>query len=169
MRVVSRANPSPRSRAGPLRRVRKPPPLPTTRIESCSRTNASTREAAEQGTDRFEANYGAKYPKAIASLRRDQDRLLTFFDFPAEHWKHIRTSNPIESTFATVRLRQRVTKGPGSRIRGLTMAFKLIQMAQDRWRRLNASHLLPLVRAGVPFTDGEQVEREDTDERKAAA
>jgi transposase-like protein len=106
---------------------------------------------AEKGIDRFEDGYGAKYPKAIASLRRDQDKLLTFFDFPAEHWKHIRTSNRIESTFATVRLRQRVTKGPGSRIRGLTMAFKLIQMAQDRWRKLNGSHLLPLVRAGVPF------------------
>lgn len=130
---------------------------------------APTREAAEEGIDRFEADYGAKYPKAVASLRRDQEQLLSFFDFPAEHWKHIRTSNPIESTFATVRLRQRVTKGPGSRIRGLTMAFKLIQMAQDRWRRINGPHLLPLVRAGVQFPDGEQVEREDTDERKAAA
>jgi len=131
--------------------------------------NAPTRKVAEKGIDRFEDDYGAKYPKAIASLRRNQDQLLTFFDFPAEHWKHIRTSNPIESTFATVRLRQRITKGPGSRIRGLTMAFKLIQMAQERWRKLNGSHLLPLVRAGVPFTDGEQVEREDTDDRKAAA
>jgi len=131
--------------------------------------NAPTRADAEKDIDQFETDYGAKYPKAIASLKRDQDRLLTFFDFPAEHWKHIRTSNPIESTFATVRLRQRVTKGPGSRIRGLTMAFKLIQMAQDRWRKLNGSHLLPLVRAGVPFTDGEQLEREETDERKAAA
>jgi len=131
--------------------------------------NASNRVDAEAGIDRFEADYGAKYPKAVTSLRRDQDKLLTFFDFPAEHWKHIRTTNPIESTFATVRLRQRITKGPGSRKRGLTMAFKLIQMAQDRWRKLNGSHLLPLVRAGVQFTDGEQVEREDTDERKAAA
>src|SRR5690554_5897814 len=83
----------------------------------------------------FAEEYGAKYPKALDSLTRDHDKLLTFFDFPAEHWKHLRTSNPIESTFATVRLRQRVTKGPGSRTRGLTMAFKLIQMAQDRWRR----------------------------------
>lgn len=130
---------------------------------------ADTRVAAEKGIDRFEEDYGAKYPKAIASLRRDQDRLLSFFDFPAEHWKYIRTSKPIESTFATVRSRQRVTKGPGSRIRGLTMAFKLIQMAQDRWRRLNGSQLLPLVRAGVQFTDGEQAERGDTDERKTAA
>lgn len=131
--------------------------------------NAPTRQDAEAGIDCFEAAYGAKYPKAIRSLRRDQEQLLAFFDFPAEHWKHIRTSNPIESTFSTVRLRQRVTKGPGSRLRGLTMAFKLIQMAQDRWRRLNAPQLLPLVRAGVQFSDGEQVEREDTEERKAAA
>jgi putative transposase len=131
--------------------------------------NAPTRADAEAGIDRFEADYGAKYPKAITSLRRDQAELLTFFDFPAEHWKHIRTTNPIESTFATVRLRQRITKGPGSRKRGLTMAFKLIQMAQDRWRRLNAPHLLPLVRADVQFTDGVQVEREDTEERKVAA
>jgi putative transposase len=131
--------------------------------------NAPKRADAEAGIDRFEADYGAKYPKAITSLRRDQAELLTFFDFPAEHWKHIRTTNPIESTFATVRLRQRITKGPGSRKRGLTMAFKLIQMAQDRWRRLNAPHLLPLVRADVQFTDGVQVEREDTEERKVAA
>lgn len=87
----------------------------------------------------------------------------------AEHWKHIRTSNPIESTFATVRLRQRVTKGPGSRMRGLTMTFKLIQMAQKRWRRPGGSQQLPLVRAGVEFTDGQQVERDDIEERKDAA
>jgi putative transposase len=122
---------------------------------------APTREAAEEEMDRFEAEYGAKYPKAVASLRRDQDKLLAFYDFPAEHWKHIRTSNPIESSFATVRLRQRVTKGPGSRNRRLMMAYKLLRMAQERWRRLDGAELLPLVRAGVPFTDGEQVERED--------
>jgi putative transposase len=122
---------------------------------------APTREAAEEEMDRFEAEYGAKYPKAVTSLRRDQDKLLAFFDFPAEHWKHIRTTNPIESAFATVRLRQRVTKGPGSRKRGLMMAYKLLRMAQERWRRLDGAELLPLVQAGVPFIDGEQVERED--------
>lgn len=122
---------------------------------------APTREASEEEMDRFEAEYGAKYPKAVTSLRRDQDKLLAFYDFPAEHWKHIRTTNPIESAFATVRLRQRVTKGPGSRNRGLTMAYKLLRMAQERWRRLNGAELLPLVRAGTLFTDGEQVERED--------
>ena len=120
-----------------------------------------TREAALQEMDRFEEVYGAKYPKAITSLRRDQDALLTFYDFPAEHWKHIQTSNPIESSFATVRLRQRITKGPGSRKRGLVMAFKLLRMAQERWRRLNAPELLPLVRAGTPFLDGVPVKRED--------
>jgi putative transposase len=122
---------------------------------------APTREEAEKAMDRFEAEYGAKYPKAVASLRRDLDQLLTFYDFPAEHWKHIRTSNPVESTFATVRLRQRITKGPGSRKRGLMMAYKLLRMAEERWRKLDGAELLPLVRAGVKFIDGTQAERDD--------
>jgi len=130
---------------------------------------APSREAATEEIDRFEEDFGAKYPKAVASLRRDQDKLLTFFDFPAEHWVHIRTTNPIESSFATVRLRQRVTKGPGSRKRGLMMAYKLLRMAEERWRRLNGAELLPLVRAGVEFTDGEQVEREDQKNTERAA
>jgi len=122
--------------------------------------NAPTREAAEKEIKAFCNEHGAKYPKATETLTRDQDALLAFFDFPAEHWLHIRTSNPIESAFATVRLRQRVTKGAGSRKRGLTMAFKLLEMAQLRWRRLNGAALLPLVRAGVPFKDGEKIERD---------
>lgn len=122
---------------------------------------ADSREAAEEEIERFRTEYGAKYPKAIESLCRNQDKLLTFFDYPAEHWLHIRTSNPIESAFSTVRLRQRVTKGAGTRRRGLTMAFKLLEMAQQRWRRLNSFELLPLVRAGVPFRNGVRVERED--------
>ena len=85
--------------------------------------------------------------------------LLTFYDFPAEHWVHLRTSNPIESTFATVRHRTRVTKGPGSRAAGLAMAFKLIESAQDRWRVVNAPHLVALVRAGAIFVGGHMVER----------
>jgi putative transposase len=121
---------------------------------------APSRQAAEAGITRFREDYGAKYPKAVDSLTRDQDALLTFFDFPAEHWKHIRTTNPVESTFSTVRLRQRVTKGPGSRDRGLLMAYKLLRMAEERWRRLDAYHLLPLVRAGVQFIDGEQAQAE---------
>jgi putative transposase len=130
---------------------------------------APTREEAEKAMDRFEAEYGAKYPKAVASLRRDQDKLLTFYDFPAEHWKHIRTSNPVESTFATVRLRQRITKGPGSRKRGLMMAYKLLRMAEERWRKLDGAELLPLVRAGVTFIDGMQAERDDQTETERVA
>lgn len=130
---------------------------------------APTREAAEKEIERFEADYGAKYPKAVASLRREQDKLLTFYDFPAEHWVHIRTSNPIESAFSTVRLRQRVTKGPGSRKRGLMMAYKLLNMAQERWRRLKHAELLPLVRAGVAFSDGTQIEREDQENTERVA
>lgn len=123
--------------------------------------HAPNREAAEQEIETFRREYGAKYPKAVESLTRDQAQLLAFFDYPAEHWIHIRTSNPIESAFATVRLRQRVTKGAGSRQRGLAMAFKLLEMAELRWRRLNGAALLPLVQAGVPFKDGIQLEPVD--------
>lgn len=118
--------------------------------------DAPTRAEAEAGIEAFAAEYDAKYPKAVASLRRDQGQLLTFYDFPAEHWRHLRTSNVIESPFATVRLRQRVTKGAGSRTKALMMAFKLLAMAEERWRKVNGSELLPLVRAGVRFVDGVQ-------------
>ena len=87
--------------------------------------------------------------------------LLAFHDYSAEHWVHLPTSNPNESTLATVRLRQRVTKGPGSRAAGVTMAFKLIESAQTRWRAVNAPHLVALVRAGATFTNGKLVERPD--------
>jgi putative transposase len=117
---------------------------------------APTRTDAEAGIDAFAAEYDAKYPKAVASLRRDQAQLLTFYDFPAEHWRHLRTTNIIESPFATVRLRQRVTKGASSRTKALMMAFKLLAMAEERWRKVNGSELLPLVRAGVRFVDGVQ-------------
>jgi len=118
--------------------------------------NAPTRTEAETGIAAFAAEYDAKYPKAVASLRRDQAQLLTFYDCPAEHWRHLRTTNIIESPFATVRLRQRVTKGAGSRTKALMMAFKLLAMAEERWRKVNGSELLPLVRAGVRFVDGVQ-------------
>jgi len=118
---------------------------------------AETRAQARDAMKRFTTEYGAKYPKAVATLNKDADA-LTFFDFPAEHWTHLRTSNVIESPFATVRLRQRVTKGAGSRTKGLLMAYKLLDMAQARWRRLNGAHLLPLVRAGIGFLDGVQQE-----------
>ena len=120
---------------------------------------APTRKAAKEAIIDFSDEFKAKYPKAVASLTTGSDRLLTFFDFPAEHWHHIRTSNPIESSFATVRLRQRVTKGAGSRVKGLTMAFKLLDMAQARWQRITAPQLASLVRAGVQFKDGIKVER----------
>lgn len=121
--------------------------------------NAPTRAAAETAVGDFKEKFEAKYPKAAACLTTDLDRLLAFYDFPAEHWLHLRTTNPIESTFATVRLRQRVTKGAGSRQKGLTMAYKLLDMAQARWRKITAAELVPLVRAGVVFKDGVRVER----------
>ncbi len=86
----------------------------------------------------FEAAYGAKFPKAVAKITGDLDQLLAFYDYPAEHWVHLRTTNPIESTFATVRHRTKITRGPGSRAAGLAIAFKLIEAAQDRWRAVNA-------------------------------
>jgi len=119
---------------------------------------AETREQAREAITRFATEYGPKYPKAVTTLEKDADVLLTFFDFPAEHWKHLRTSNVIESSFATVRLRQRVTMGAGSGTKGLLLAYKLLDMAQTRWRRLDGAHLLPLVRAGIAFVDGVQPE-----------
>jgi transposase-like protein len=107
----------------------------------------------------FEAAYGAKFPKAAAKITDDLDQLLAFYDYPCEHWVHLRTTNPIESTFATVRHRTKITKGPGSRAAGLAMAFKLIESAQDRWRAVNAPHLVALVRAGATFINGKLVER----------
>jgi transposase-like protein len=131
---------------------------------------ADTREHAREAMGRFADEYEAKYPKAVECLRADEEPLLTHFDFPAEHWKHLRTSNVIESPFATVRLRQRVTKGAGSRSKALLMAFKLLDMAQQRWRKLNGAELLPLVRAGVRFVDGVRQEREKKGtERKGKA
>jgi transposase-like protein len=99
--------------------------------------------------------------KAAAKITANLDVLLQFYNYPAEHWVHLRTTNPIESTFATVRLRQRVTKGPGSRAAGLAMAFKLIESAQARWRAINAPHLVALIRAGARFEKGKLVERPD--------
>ncbi len=123
--------------------------------------NADTRMHAEDSIATFENEFGAKYEKAVECLVKDRETLLALYDFPAEHWKHLRTTNAVESSFATVRLRQRVTKGAGSRTKGLLMAFKLLDMAQLRWRRLNGSELLPLLRAGVPFVDGVQPERDE--------
>jgi putative transposase len=115
---------------------------------------AATRAEAEQAFDLFLTTYGAKYPKACECLEKDREELLTFYDFPAEHWKHLRTTNPIESVFATVRLRHRRTKGNGSRKACLAMVHQLMLSAAKRWRLLNGSNLLPDVIAGVQFTDG---------------
>jgi putative transposase len=115
---------------------------------------AETRKDAEGAFGLFLKTYEAKYPKACACLSKDREVLLSFYDFPAEHWMHLRTTNPIESTFATVRLRHRRTKGSGSRVACLTMVFKLMQSASRRWRLLNGSNLLPDVIQGATFTDG---------------
>lgn len=112
-------------------------------------------DKAQVAIKAFELDYGAKYPKAVDDI----DVLLEFYKYPAEHWVHLRTTNPIESTFATVRLRTKVTKGPGSRAAGLAMAYKLIDAAQARWRAVNAPHLVALVRAGAVFHKGKLLER----------
>ena len=100
--------------------------------------NAENKEAADLAIDQFEETYGAKYPKAVDKVLKDREALLAHFDFPAEHWVHLRTTNAIESTFATVRLRTNKTKGSGSRTAGLAIAFKLLEAAQVRWRCVNA-------------------------------
>lgn len=123
--------------------------------------NAEDRDHALAAAKAFQAAYGAKWPKAVTKIAENLDVLLAFYDFPAEHWSHLRTTNPIESTFASVRLRQRVTKGPGSRAARVAMAFKLIESAQAHWRAVNAPHLVALVRAGATFKKGKLVERPD--------
>src|SRR6516165_6873579 len=130
---------------------------------------AETRSECEAARARFAAEYQAKYPKAVESLAASWERLTTFFDFPAEQWKHLRTTNVIESAFATVRLRERATRGAGSRTKGLLMAFKLLDMAQQRWRRLDGTLLLPLVRAGVKLVDGVQKPTRSTAQTNEAA
>ncbi len=123
--------------------------------------NAGDKDHAQAAANVFAADYGTKWPKAAAKITDDVDVLLAFYDYPAEHWIHLRTTNPVESTFATVRLRQRVTKGLGSRAAGVAMAFKLVESAQTRWRAVNAPHLVALVRAGAVFRNGKLIERPD--------
>jgi putative transposase len=115
---------------------------------------ASTREKANKAFDLFVSSFEAKYPKAVACLVKDRAVLLAFYDYPAEHWSHLRTSNPIESTFATVRQRTARTKGCGSRTACLTMVFKLAQCAEKKWRRLNGAEWFPEVIKGTKFVDG---------------
>ena len=121
---------------------------------------ADTRSHANEAFDQFLETYGAKYPQATECLEKDREQLLAFYDFPAEHWKHLRTTNPIESTFATVRLRTKKTKGSGSRAACLTMVFKLMMSAQKKWRLLNGSSLLSDVIQGIKFIDGVKVTKQ---------
>ena len=117
---------------------------------------APDRQSALEDIERFSQEFEAKYPKTVDTLTKDQDELLMFFNFPAEHWIHLRTTNPIESPFSTVKARTRKTKGAGSRKAGLAMAFKLLLAAEKRWRRINAPHLVALVQAGVKFPNGQR-------------
>src|SRR5215218_6834664 len=130
--------------------------------------DAPDRDHAERAVEVFARDYGVKWAKAVAKITDDAEELLCFFDFPAEHWVHLTTSNPIESTFASVRLRTRVTKGPGSKAAGLAMAFKLLEAAQDRWRAVNGPRLVALVRAGARFDKGVLIERPNDVEEVAA-
>jgi transposase-like protein len=130
--------------------------------------NAEDRDHARRAAAAFKLAYGAKFGKAVAKITDDLDELLRFYDYPAEHWIHLRTTNPIESTFATVRNRSKITKGPGSKAAGIAMAFKLIEAAQDRWRAVNGAHLVALVRAGAKFKNGKLVERTSTPGRSQA-
>ena len=132
---------------------------------------APTRSDAEKALEAFRSEFDAKYPKAVAKLDKDWTALTAFYDFPAEHWRHLRTTNPIESAFATVKLRTRVTKGAGSKKAALAMAYKLLDAAQERWRRFNGHELVIDVLDGMKFKDGIKVtddETTKTDEKVAA-
>lgn len=142
---------------------------PTARRMLMEIRDAEDREHALVAMQAFAREFGAKWAKVVAKVVDDAEPLLTFFDFPAEHWVHLKTTNPIESTFATVRLRTKVTKGPGSRAAGLAMAFKLIEAAEQRWRAVNSPHLVALVRAGAQFERGVLIERNNQQDQEAAA
>ena len=129
-------------------------------------THAENKKEATKAIEEFASEFGAKLPKAVSRIVEDKDALLTYYDYPAEHWRHLRTTNPIESVFAPVRARTDITKGPGSRRAGLAMIFKLMEATEQRWRKLTGSHLVALVRAGARFENGELVEGS---EEKAAA
>jgi hypothetical protein len=147
--------------------------LPTARDRACGRPKpalheiwqADSRAAAEKAFDRFVATYEAKYPKAVGCLVKDRAELLAFYDFPAVHWQHIRTTNPIESTFATIRLRTRKTRNCVTARSGLSLMYQLAMSAQKRWRRLRGFRQLADVIAGIKFVDGVD---ERTISRKAA-
>jgi putative transposase len=129
-------------------------------------TEAEDKSHAQRAIEAFAAEFGAKWPKALAKITDDKEALLTFYDYPALHWRHLRTTNPIESVFAPVRARTDITKGPGSRQAGLAMIYKLIEAAEGRWRKLTGAQLVALVRAGMKFKNGELIEG---NEEKVAA
>jgi putative transposase len=132
---------------------------------------APSRADARKALERFRDEFDAKYPKAVAKLDKDWEALTAFYAFPAEHWRHLRTTNPIESSFATVKLRTKVTKGAGSKKAALAMAYKLLDAAQERWRRINGHELVADVLDGAKFKDGIKVTDDDTttqDEKVAA-
>ncbi len=124
-------------------------------------TEAENKAEARKAVKEFVKEFGVKWPKASAKIEDEEEALLTYYDYPGEHWRHLRTTNPIESPFATVRARTDITKGPGSREAGVAMIFKLLEAAEGRWRRLNGYRLVPLVRAGARFVNGELVERNE--------
>lgn len=129
-------------------------------------TEAEDKARAKKAIKEFAKEFGTKWPKAVAKITDEEEALLAYYDYPAEHWRHLRTTNPIESPFATVRARTEITKGPGSREAGVAMIFKLLEAQEGRWRRLNGYRLVPLVRAGARFVNGELVE--ESEEKDAA-
>jgi len=131
-------------------------------------TEAENKAEATKAMKEFEGEFGVKWPKAVEKVTNDEEALLAYYDYPAEHWRHLRTTNPIESPFATVRSRTDITKGPGSRKAGVAMIFKLLEAQEGRWRRLNDYRLIPLVRAGARFVNGELVERSEEEQKDAA-
>jgi putative transposase len=145
---------------------------PTAKTMLHEMMEAPSRADCRGALERFRGEFEAKYPKAVAKLDRDWQHLTAFYDFPAEHWRHLRTSNAIESSFATVKLRTRVTKGAGSKKAALAMAYKLLDAAQERWRRFNGHELVADVLAGAQFKDGIKLtddnDHETTDEKVAA-
>ena len=132
-------------------------------------TEAEDKAHASRAVEAFASEFGVKWPRAVEKIAKDEEALLRYYDYPAEHWRHLRTTNPIESPFATVRARSRLTKGPGSRESGLAMIFKLLEAQEGRWRKLNGHHLVALVRAGAKFENGELVEGSEAGSEKVAA
>ena len=121
-------------------------------------TLAENKKEAHKAIEEFAEEFGPKWPKAVAKIVEEKESLLRYYDYPAEHWRHLRTTNPIESVFAPVRTRTNITKGPGSRKAGLAMIYKLMEASEGRWRKLSGAHLVALVRAGAKFKNGKLLE-----------